>query len=55
MNESEIPNLAIGAFALAAAILYAAWDAYATQNPRDAKMLFAIGSVSLVGGAAGWL
>ena len=54
MNELVAPNVAIGALALAAAMLYAAWHEYAGKNQRDARLLAATGAVSLMGGAAVW-
>jgi hypothetical protein len=55
MNELLAPDMAMGALALASAILYAAWHEYATKNHRDAKLLAALGAASLVGSAAVWL
>ena len=55
MNELAVPGIAIGALTLAAAVLYAAWHEYATKNNRDAKLLAAVGAISLVGGAAAWI
>lgn len=54
MNELIAPDAAIGALALAMAVLYAAWHEYAAKNQRDARLLFAVGSISLVGSAAAW-
>ncbi len=55
MNELVAPDWAIGALALAVAILYAAWQEYAAKNQRDAKLLAAVGAFSLMGSAAAWL
>jgi hypothetical protein len=55
MNELVAPDWAIGALALAAAVLYAAWHEYAAKNHRDAKLLAAIGTLSLMGSTAAWL
>ena len=55
MSELAVPDIAIGALTLAAAVLYAAWHEYATKNHRDAKLLAAVGAFSLVGGAAAWI
>ncbi len=55
MNELAVPDVAIGALALAAAVLYAAWHEYAAKNTRDAKLLFAVGTISLMGSAAAYL
>jgi hypothetical protein len=41
--------------ALALAVLYAAWHEYSAKNHRDAKLLAALGAVSLTGGALAWL
>ena len=55
MTELVAPELAIGALALAVAVLYAAWHEYAGKNHRDAKLLAAVGAFSLMGSAAAWL
>jgi hypothetical protein len=55
MNELAAPDLMIGAMALASAVLYAAWHEYSAKNHRDAKLLAALGAVSLMGGAVAWL
>ena len=54
MNELAVPNIAIGALALAVAVLCAAWHEYTAQNHRDAKLLAVVAAFSLVGGAAAW-
>lgn len=55
MNELVAPDMAIGALALAAAVLYAAWHEYAAKNQRDAKLLAAVGAASLIGSVAAWV
>lgn len=50
MSEFFALDLAFGGIALAAAVLYAAWHEYAAKNQRDAKLLFAAGAASLIGG-----
>ena len=55
MNELVAPDIAIGALALAAAVLYAAWHEYAAKNHRDAHLLAAAGAASLMGSAVAWL
>lgn len=55
MNDLIAPSAAYGALALAAALLYAAWHEYSAKNQRDAKLLAAVGAVSLAGSAAAWL
>jgi hypothetical protein len=55
MNDLIVPDMAIGAFALAAAVLYAAWHEYAAKNHRDARLLAAVGAASLMGSAMAWL
>jgi hypothetical protein len=55
MSELVAPDMAIGALALAAAVLYAAWHEFAAKNRRDAKLLAVIGSVSLMGSVAAWV
>ena len=55
MNEIVAPDMAIAALALAAAVLYAAWHEYAAKNQRDAKLLTAVGAISLMGSAIAWL
>jgi hypothetical protein len=55
MNELIAPDMAIGALALTAAVLYAAWHEYAAKNQRDAKLLVAVGAVSLMGSVAAWV
>jgi hypothetical protein len=51
MNDLIAPDLAIGALTLAFAILYGAWHEYKGQNRRDASLLAAVGTVSLIGSA----
>ncbi len=55
MNELMAPSIATGAFALACAVIYAAWYEYNQKNHRDAKLLAGIGVFSLVGSALVWL
>ena len=55
MNELMSPNIATGAFALACAVLYAAWYEYSQKNHRDAKLLATVGALSLTGSALAWL
>lgn len=55
MNDLAVPDIAVGALALAAAVLYAAWHEYAAKNHRDAKLLVAVATLSLIGGAAAWI
>jgi hypothetical protein len=55
MNDLIAPDLAIGALALALAILYAAWHEYQKENRRDANFLAAVGAVSLMGSTVAWL
>jgi hypothetical protein len=55
MSDLIAPDLAVGALALAAAVLYAAWHEYDAKNQRDAKLLAAVGAISLMGGALAWL
>jgi hypothetical protein len=49
MNDLIAPDMAIGALALALAILCAAWHEYRERNRRDASLLAAVGAVSLMG------
>jgi|GEM_PF-1327385 len=55
MIDLVAPDMAIGGIALAAAVLYAAWYEYAAKNPRDARLLAAVGAASLMGSTAAWL
>lgn len=55
MGEFAIPDIAIGALVLSAAILFAAWHEYTAKNQRDAKLLVAVGAVSVFGGIAAWI
>jgi hypothetical protein len=55
MNELIAPDLAIGALALALAILYAAWHETRAKNMRDAALLAGVGTASLLGSAVAWL
>lgn len=55
MNDLIAPDVAIGALALTLAILYTAWHETREKNTRDARLLTAMGAVSLMGSAAAWL
>ncbi len=55
MIDLAVPDVAIGALALATAILYAALHEYAAKNHRDAKLLGAVGLASLMGGVVAWI
>jgi len=55
MNELVAPEIALGALAMAAVVLYAAWHEYAAKNHRDAKLLAAIGACSMAGSVVAWL
>lgn len=55
MNDLVAPDIAIGALALAAAVLYAAWHEYAAKNPRDAQLLAAVSALGLMGSTMAWL
>ncbi len=55
MNDLIAPDMAHGALALAAVLLFVAWHEYTQKNQRDAKLLAAVGAVSLMGSAAVWL
>jgi|JI71714B2RNA_FD_contig_51_1381548_length_693_multi_1_in_0_out_0_2 hypothetical protein len=48
-------DIALGATALALAVLYAAWQDYKNDNRRDAKLLSAVGSLALAGSAVAWI
>ena len=54
MSDFVPPDMAIGGLIFAAAVLYAAWYEYARSNRRDARLLAATGTVSLMGSAAVW-
>ena len=49
MNELFAPYIAIGAVMLS--IFYAAWHEARAKNTRDARLLSAMGVVSLIGSA----
>lgn len=51
MNSLIDLDIALGATALALAVLYAAWHDYKTDNRRDAKLLTAVGSMALAASA----
>jgi hypothetical protein len=55
LNDIIAPDMAIGALLMSAAVLYAAWHEYSVKNHRDAKLLVAVGALSLSSGAAAWL
>jgi hypothetical protein len=56
MTGSETNDvMTVGGLAVAAAIFYAAWHEYSEKNRRDAKLLTALGAVSLAGSIAFWL
>ena len=56
MTGSESNDvMTVGGLAVAAAIFYAAWYEYSEKNRRDAKLLTALGAVSLAGSIAFWL
>lgn len=55
MTDLMAPDVAIGGLALAAAVLYAAWNEYAAKNQRDAKALATVGALGLMASAAAWL
>jgi hypothetical protein len=55
MNDYIAPDMAIIALALTLCILYAAWYESRAKNARDARLLAAVGAVSLVGSVAVWL
>ena len=55
MSDLIAPDMAIGALAVALAILYGAWHETRAKNARDARLLAAVGAVSLMGSAAAWL
>lgn len=51
MIDVTVPDVAVGAFALVAVILYAAWHEYRLHNLRDARLLAAVGASGLAGSA----
>jgi len=56
MTGSETNDaMTVGGLAVAAAIFYAAWHEYSVRNRRDAKLLTALGALSLAGSVAFWL
>jgi hypothetical protein len=55
MNDFIAADVAIGGLALAVAVLHASWQEFAAKKRRDAKLLAAVGAVSLLGSAAAWL
>ena len=55
MIDLTAPDPAIGALVLALAILYAAWHEYKERNRRDARLLAAVGGLSLIGSVVAWI
>lgn len=55
MTDLTAPDIASGALALAFAVLYAAWHEARATNTRDAKLLAAVGTASLMGSVAAWM
>ncbi len=55
LTSNPSTEFALGAMALACAILYSAWHEYAAKNRRDARLLAAIGTVGLMGSTLHWL
>lgn len=55
MNEPLAADVAIAGFALAAAVLYAAWYEYTDNNRRDARLLASVGAAGLLGSFWMWL
>ncbi len=55
MNDLIVPDRAIGGLVVAFSILYAAWHAYKERNRRDARLLAAVGAMSLIGSAVAWI
>ena len=55
MIDLDVPDLAIGALALAVVVLYAAWHEFRVENKRDTRLLAALGVASLLGGVAAWV
>ena len=55
MNDLIVPDIVIGGFGVAIAILYGAWHEYTEKNHRDAKLLAAAGAFGLMGSAVAWL
>lgn len=55
MNDLMAPDMAIGALVLSTVILYGAWQESRARNTRDARLMAALGSVSLLGSAVAWL
>ena len=55
MNNLAAPDIAFGALAVTAAVLYAAWNEFAAKNHRDAKLLAVVGASCVLGSAAVWI
>ena len=51
MLDLAVPDMAWGVLGMAVGMLYSAWHDYKGGNTRDARLLAALGTVSLVGGA----
>jgi uncharacterized membrane protein len=52
MNDVLVSELFIGGMALTVVVLWAAAHEYFHKNPRDAKLLAAVGALGLLGSAA---
>lgn len=55
MNEFGVSGLVLCGLTVALAVLYATWCEITSENRRDAKLLAAVGSFSLMGSLAAWL
>lgn len=55
MTDLSMPDFIFAGFAMAAAVLYAAWHEYSAKNARDARLLAAMGAAGLMGSTAVWL
>lgn len=55
MTDLAAPDFLYAGFALAAAVLYAAWYEFSAKNARDAKILAAVGVAGLAGATAAWI
>lgn len=54
MFDIAVPDAALGILFIAGCLLYSAWRDYRTDNKRDARMLAAFGTVSLMGGTVAY-
>jgi len=54
MIDFAVPDMAIAGFAVAAALLYAAWHEYSARNRRDANLLAVAGFVGFASSTAAW-